>query len=121
MKAPSQWRQHPLKEAHLGHKEHGRTVAIHSLCVLPDYQNCGLGNTILKAYTQRISSSEIADHISLLTYERLVPFYTEHQFTDDGKSKVQYGGGNWIDMSFKVGPDTDEDYEEEEVEMDETY
>lgn len=49
-----------------GHREDGRTVAIHSLAVHPKLQGCGLGKLIMKAYMQQIHNSGTADRISLI-------------------------------------------------------
>ena len=81
-----------------GHQEHGRTVAIHSLGVLPAYQRRGLAKTIVKSYEQRMETSGIADRISLLAHEHLVRMYEGMGFKDKGKSSVKFGGGGWINL-----------------------
>ena len=83
---------------HHGHDEAGRTLAVHSLAVLPAYQKFGLGTTLMKAYVQRMLESDVADRISILTYESLVPFYKKLGFEELGKSDATYGGGDWINM-----------------------
>ncbi|KAF4304839.1 hypothetical protein GTA08_BOTSDO14216 [Botryosphaeria dothidea] len=88
----------------VSHQEEGRTIAIHSLAVEPEFQRRGLGKTLLKAYIQRMQNSGVADRISILTYDRLVPFYESVGFENRGSSKVQYGGGGWVDMVL-VFPD----------------
>lgn len=99
MNVPSNWREQPYpSNATVGHQEEGRTIAIHSLAVEPKFQRRGLGKTLLKAYIQRMQNSGVADRISILTYERLVPFYESVGFENRGASKVQYGGGGWVDM-----------------------
>lgn len=99
MNVPSGWREQPHPpNATVGHQEDGRTIAVHSLAVEPSVQGRGLGKTLLKAYIQRMQTSGVADRISILTYERLVPFYESVGFENRGPSKVQYGGGGWVDM-----------------------
>jgi len=98
MALPSNWPENPQAEPHLGHKEDGRTVCLHSLAVLPRYQRRGLGTILMKAYIERVSQSGVADRIALITHEKLVPFYQRFGFVDKGKSDVQFGGGNWNDM-----------------------
>ncbi|KAI9726608.1 MAG: hypothetical protein M1828_000975 [Chrysothrix sp. TS-e1954] len=85
-------------EATRGHQEHGRTLAVHSLAVLPAFQQKGLGSTLMKAYVQRMVESDVADRISLLTYERLKPYYLKLGFEDRGRSDASYGGGEWWNM-----------------------
>lgn len=81
-----------------GHHEHGRTIAVHSLAVLPAYQGQGLGKTIIKAYMQRMNGSGIADRIALLAHDQLVGFYEGVGFKSKGTSEVKFGGGGWTDM-----------------------
>ncbi|KAK8223784.1 hypothetical protein IWZ00DRAFT_361041 [Phyllosticta capitalensis] len=99
MKVPADWREKPHDAMRsLGHQEDGRTVAIHSLAVLPEYQKRGLGRTLLRAYIQRIQNSGVADRISIITHDALVPFYEDAGFTNRGPSKNQHGGVQWVDM-----------------------
>ncbi|EON66123.1 hypothetical protein W97_05366 [Coniosporium apollinis CBS 100218] len=111
MVIPPNWPSAPPSHSQCqGHQEHGRTVALHSLAVLPAYQRKGLGALLLKAYVQRIESSGIADRVALLTYDRLVPFYETLGFENRGRSAVTYGGGGWIDMvrEFRKAGDGEE-------------
>lgn len=87
-------------ESRIGHQEDGRTIAVHSLAVLPEYQNRGLGKILFKSYIQRMVEAENADRISILTYDKLVNFYSSNfGFRDVGKSEASFGGGDWIDMA----------------------
>ncbi|MCJ1485707.1 hypothetical protein MMC06_005882, partial [Schaereria dolodes] len=82
----------------VGHDESGRTLAIHSLCVLSKFQRRGLGKTILKSYMQRMDGSGLADRVALLAHDELVPWYTALGFNDNGQSAVTVGGGGWREM-----------------------
>jgi GNAT superfamily N-acetyltransferase len=82
----------------LGHKEDGRTICIHSLAVLPQYQRRGLGKTLMEAYIQRIESHGVADRLALIAHEHLIPYYESFGFVNKGKSECQFGGGGWFDM-----------------------
>ncbi|KAF2836073.1 acetyltransferase [Patellaria atrata CBS 101060] len=101
MKPPENWRTAPGTEPHLGHKDHGRTIALHSLAVLPKYQRCGLGKTLIRAYLHRMEQSGVADRVSLITYDRLVPYYESLGFENLGPSKAQFGGQAWNDMVYE--------------------
>lgn len=102
MDFPENWQTERNSASPLGHQEEGRTIALHSLAVLPAHQKIGLGGTILKSYLQRMHQAEIADRVALLAHKELVPFYEANGFVNKGKSKSTYGGGNWIDMvSFR--------------------
>lgn len=68
MDYPKDWRSNSTKSK-TGHQEEGRTICLHSLGVLPGYQNRGLGRTILTSYMQQMNGAGIADTIALLAHE----------------------------------------------------
>jgi len=88
----------PAPPAPAGHKEEGRTLAIHSLAILPQYQRHGLGRTLLQAYLQRMESHAIGDRAALIAHEALVPFYERFGFVNQGRSGVEFAGGGWWDL-----------------------
>jgi predicted N-acetyltransferase YhbS len=81
-----------------GHRVGGRTIALHSLSVLPELQNSRVGSTLMRSYIQMVQDAKVAERISLLTYKHLVPWYEKLGFRDLGKSECQYGGKDWYDM-----------------------
>lgn len=90
--------QSTTSQSQFGHNEHGRTVCIHSLAILPAFQHQGLGRMLLKSYIQRIESAALADRIAIIAHEPLVGYYESFGFKSRGQSKVQFGGGGWTDM-----------------------
>ena len=86
-----------------GHQEQGRTIAIHSLGILPSYQRKGQAKTIMKSYQQRMETSGIADRIALLAHEHLVGMYETMGFVDKGKSASKFGGGGWRNLVSSYG------------------
>ena len=91
-----------------GHHENGRTIAVHSLGVLPEFQRKGLGKTVMKSYIQRMESSGISDRIALLAHDNLINFYESLGFDNRGKSDVGFGGGGWTNMvTDSLGPKSD--------------
>jgi ribosomal protein S18 acetylase RimI-like enzyme len=101
MALPPNWATKPHESPELGHNEAGRTIALHSLAVDPEYQRCGLGSMLLKSYLQRMQVAAIADRCALLAHEELIPFYEAAGFEKLGKSQATYGGGGWFDMVYK--------------------
>lgn len=93
----------------LGHKEAGRTICIHSLAVLPEYQGRGLGKTLMKAYLQRMESHGVADRTALIAHEGLIPYYEGFGYVNKGKSAVKFGGGGWFDMVKELKPERETD------------
>lgn len=81
-----------------GHQEHGRTICIHTLAVLPAHQKQGLGKVLMKSYQQRMETSGIADRIALLAHDHLIKMYEGMSFEDKGMSEVRFGGGGWNNM-----------------------
>ncbi|KAG9512201.1 polyamine acetyltransferase, variant, partial [Aureobasidium melanogenum] len=102
MEVPDDWKTSGASSAKIGHREEGRTIAVHSLAVLPSLQNQGLGSTLLKAFTQRMEYVQAADRIALLAHGELVKFYEKLGFENKGPSKATFGGGNWVDMVLEL-------------------
>ena len=92
----------------LGHKPHGRTVAIHSLAVLPDFQRKGLGSTHMKAYLDRLAKQDVADKAALIAHQEMIPYYETFGFKNRGKSSAQFGGGGWFDMVKDITDEGDD-------------
>jgi GNAT superfamily N-acetyltransferase len=86
----------------LGHKQLGRTIALHSVAVLPKYQGDQLGSTLLKAYIDRMKSAKVADRIALICLDRPVAFYTRLGFKYMGRSKATFGGETWNGKKEKL-------------------
>ncbi|CAN6649370.1 polyamine N-acetyltransferase 1 [Trichomonascus vanleenenianus] len=92
-----------------GHHEHGRTIAIHSVCVDKEFQGRSIGTIMLRDYIQRITVQHIADRMALLAHEELMPFYQRFGFEDSGPSSCKHGQGDFHAMWC---PLSDEDEEE---------
>ncbi|MCJ1411150.1 hypothetical protein MMC19_005238 [Ptychographa xylographoides] len=108
MDIPKTSHSHPDHDAHAtssvekpqpGHHSHGRTIAIHSVCVLPTHQRLGLGKTVLKAYMQRMETSGIADRMAVLARPEMVGWYVgQFGFEEKGESRATFGGGGWREL-----------------------
>lgn len=86
-----------------GHAERGTTLCIHSLAVLPQYQNRGLGKLLMRSYLGRIEGSGVADRVALIARDDMVPFYEALGFVkQEAPSEVAFGGGAWHDMVWTV-------------------
>jgi ribosomal protein S18 acetylase RimI-like enzyme len=81
-----------------GHQPCGRTVALHSLAVLPELQGSRVGTTLLRAFIQMVKDAKIVERISLITFEELVPWYERFGFENQGKSKNEYAGKEFYDL-----------------------
>lgn len=98
MDYPRNWKEDLQGDYAVGHNKNGRTIALHALAVAPDYQRAGLGKAIMRVYIQRTKSLNAADRISILTYDRLVPYYQRLGFEHYGKSESEYAGVAWHDL-----------------------
>jgi ribosomal protein S18 acetylase RimI-like enzyme len=98
---PSDWTSSSSQATQRGHREEGRTIALHSLAVLPAYQRVGIGSVLLKSYLQRMGDSAIADQVAIITHEHYIKFYEGFGFANKGKSGAQFGGGGWNDLVLK--------------------
>jgi GNAT superfamily N-acetyltransferase len=81
-----------------GHQDTGGTICVHSLAVLKEHQNKGLGSILMKAYVQRIKDSKIAERVALLAHDPLIKFYVGMGFENMGDSTCTFGGGGWNNM-----------------------
>lgn len=100
----------------LGHKEAGRTICVHSLAVLPEYQGKGLGKTLMKAYIQRMESHGVADRVALIAHEGLIKYYEGFGYVNKGKSAVKFGGGGWYDLVKDLKSENEQEGESSEFE-----
>jgi ribosomal protein S18 acetylase RimI-like enzyme len=69
MDYPRDWDSLKPEKSPLGHQEDGRTICIHSLAVLPQYQGYGLGRILLMAYIQQMNGAGIADRLALIAHD----------------------------------------------------
>jgi len=104
MDYPRDWNSENPSPSTKGHREDGRTICLHSLAVLPNFQGKSLGRTLLAAYIGMMNGAGIADRIALIAHEDMVPFYERLKFVNKGPSKAEFGGGNWIDMVYHLHP-----------------
>ncbi|KAM3420030.1 hypothetical protein BST61_g3340 [Cercospora zeina] len=89
-------------DPNFGNKPEGRTVCIHSLAVLPEYQRRSLGSTLMKAYLHRLKTQSVADRAAIIAHDHLIPYYERFGFKNLGPSKAQFGGGGWYDMTVEL-------------------
>ncbi|KAG0649432.1 Arylalkylamine N-acetyltransferase [Hyphodiscus hymeniophilus] len=102
MDFPKDWdSEHPSK-SDLGHQEAGRTIVLHSVAVLPQFQGRGLGRVLLQAYIQQMNGAGIADRLVLIAHDHKVGWYERFGFQNRGRSKAQFGGGEWYDMVYEL-------------------
>lgn len=95
MALPPGWREKAQKDPRLGHKADGRVACLHSLAVLPSYQNNRVGSTLLKHYIDILRSSGNYDRLALIADETHVGYYENRGFKNLGKSKASFGGVEW--------------------------
>lgn len=82
-----------------GHHPVGRTLAIHSVCILPPFQHLNLGKILFRSYLQRMEGAGIADTAALLARPEIASWYTNcFGFIDKGVSSATIAGGGWRDL-----------------------
>jgi len=69
MDYPRDWESASTIDNKAGHHEDGRTICVHSLGVLPEYQGTGIGRTIMMAYMQQMNGAGIADRLALIAHD----------------------------------------------------
>ncbi|KAK1998062.1 acetyltransferase [Colletotrichum falcatum] len=101
MAFPANWKTELTASHGIGHRPEGRTIALHSLAVSPPCQRLGYGRKLMSIYIKEMMHTGQADRISILTYDRLVPYYQKLGFTHFGKSQSEYAGVAWHDLAFE--------------------
>ncbi|KAK3680802.1 hypothetical protein LTR37_021044 [Vermiconidia calcicola] len=105
-------------DSKVGHTDEGRTICIHSLAVLPQYQKRGLGKTLLKAYLQRMEGQGVGDRVALIAHEHLIAYYEGFGFENKGKSEAQFGGGGWYDLVRELRSEESADDDDDDADGD---
>lgn len=103
------YRVKDIKTDKRGHRNDGRTIAIHAVVVDPEYQGCSIGTVLLKDYIQRMTTLHIADRISILVHKKIMPFYELQEFESLGPSEAQFSGGGWYNMTRQLSDSDDMD------------
>jgi ribosomal protein S18 acetylase RimI-like enzyme len=102
MAVPEDWDSDHPKLTNLGHQEAGRTIALHSVAVLPEYQGRGIGRVLLMAYMQQMNGSGIADRLALIAHDHKTEWYEKLGFSNKGLGAAQFGSGGWYDLIFEL-------------------
>ena len=93
------------------HDPEGATVALHTLCVHPDYRARGIGTKILKEYLGRVKKEKGVERVALSAHDGLVPFYERYEtirslanfsvgFVNEGISETECTGATWYDCVY---------------------
>lgn len=69
MAFPKDWDSENPAPSPLGHQESGRTIALHSVAILPHFQGRGLGRVLMMAYMQQMNGAGIADRLALIAHD----------------------------------------------------
>lgn len=69
MSYPSDWNSDHPSLSTLGHQESGRTIVLHSVAILPQFQGRGLGRVLMMAYMQQMNGAGIADRLALIAHD----------------------------------------------------
>ena len=69
MDFPRDWDSPQPVPSNLGHQEGGRTIVLHSVAVLPQFQGQGLGRVLMRAYMQQMNGAGIADRLALIAHD----------------------------------------------------
>lgn len=93
----------------VGHVEGSRVIGIHSVVVDQKYRGLKLGSLMVKDYLQKMNQQCVADRIVLIAKDKLVPFYKNVGFVDDGVSACKYAGVEWHDLHCVLTHEEDEE------------
>jgi len=102
MDFPKDWESPTSSPSALGHQEQGRTIGLHSVAILPEYQGRGLGRVLMLSYMQHMNGAGIADRLALVARDHKIGWYEKLGFSSKGKSDAKFGGGGWYDLVFDL-------------------
>ena len=69
MDYPRDWESSDAKKTDVGHQEAGRTIVLHSVAILPQFQGRGLGRVLMQSYIQQMNGAGIADRLALIAHD----------------------------------------------------
>lgn len=102
MDYPRDWDSPHPKPSKVGHQEAGRTIVLHSVAILPQFQGRGLGRVLMQAYIQQMNGAGIADRLALIAHDHKMGWYERLGFQNKGPSKATFGHGGWYDMIYEL-------------------
>jgi GNAT superfamily N-acetyltransferase len=104
MLMPENWRSLPTGKPWtvggklIGNDSSGKTVAIHSVVMTPEFQGGGIGRALVKDYVDYIKKNVEGESLALIAHGHLTGFYESCGFVNLGVSEVGFAGGGWFDM-----------------------
>jgi len=69
MDYPKDWNSDHPAHSDVGHQEAGRTIVLHSVAILPQFQGRGIGRVLVMAYMQQMNGAGIADRLALIAHD----------------------------------------------------
>jgi GNAT superfamily N-acetyltransferase len=75
MDYPKDWDSPNPTKSETGHQEAGRTIVLHSVAILPQFQGRGLGRVLMQAYIQQMNGAGIADRLALIAHDVSFQFW----------------------------------------------
>ncbi|VEU19496.1 DEKNAAC100018 [Brettanomyces naardenensis] len=93
----------------IGHIEASRVIGIHSVVIHQNYRGLKLGSLLVKDYLQKMNQQCVADRVVLIAKSKLVPFYKNIEFVDDGISDCKFADSEWHDLHCVLTHEEDED------------
>jgi arylalkylamine N-acetyltransferase len=95
-------------ESMRSHEDNGTTVAIHSVCVSPQYRGQGLAQKLLDNYLDGLraaannGNNKQYKRVALLSRPQLVGLYEKAGFKCIGQSSVVHGPEPWFDCMIDL-------------------
>jgi GNAT superfamily N-acetyltransferase len=104
MLMPENWRSLPPGKPRtvggqlIGNDPSGKTIAVHSVVVAPEFQGGGVGRALVKDYVDYVRGIGAGERLALVAHDYLVGFYESAGFVNLGRSEVRFAGGEWFDL-----------------------
>ncbi|MCD2256350.1 GNAT family N-acetyltransferase [Agrilactobacillus fermenti] len=75
----------------------GGYIGVLSLAVAPDYQRQGIGSQLLTALA-KLGQQQQRRGVTLTCLQRLIPFYEQNGYRNEGISMSQHAGETWYNL-----------------------
>lgn len=93
----------PREHEPRGHKEHGDSIFIQSMSVLPEYRRIGGGKSLLREYCERQGRAGTAHAVAALADATYFQFYQSLGFQVVYGSPVRVCGEEWKELRVNLG------------------
>ncbi|KAJ9059026.1 hypothetical protein DSO57_1006504 [Entomophthora muscae] len=88
------------------HNPAGSLICLHSVCVHPTYQRCGVATQLMTQFIEYVTRMKNEGmplkKIAIISHDHLLGWYQKLGFTLLGPSSVAHGSTPWFDLEYEL-------------------